>query len=480
MSKIYAEVIELQKTKETCNGWAGNDDARRSRVGAVTEVIRRTETEPMVSLERILEQQNFTEAYKRVLANKGAAGVDSMEVDELEGYLRAHPHQLSQAIRDGSYRPMPVRRCYIPKDNGEKRPLGIPTVVDRLVQQAVAQVLMQEYEPVFSKLSFGFRPWRGAHDAIDAVADMASQGYEYAIDLDLSKFFDTVNHAKMMQVLSKRIKDGRVISLIHHIFRAKISEDGKCTQPEMGMPQGGPLSPVCANILLNELDQELDRRGHKFARYADDMIILCKSQRAAERTYASIKKFIEKELKLKINEDKTKVCKLSDDIKFLGYTYYKRKARGKEIGADTGRMLWAYQAHQKAVDKYKRTVKKILDRRCPKGLEETKKKLAAYVTGWYNYFRMGMSKSKRRELDGWMRRRIRQMYWKIWKKTITKFRALVKLGVDREKAYQWANSSKAYWRVAGSWILSSTLTNKRLKELGWVGLEDREDASNVS
>lgn len=218
----------------------------------------------MVSLEKILEPTNLTEALKQVVSNKGAPGVDGMAVDELEPFIRNHPRVLSQAIRDGSFRPSPVKRVYIPKDNGEKRPLGIPTVVDRLVQQAIAQKLSEEYEPKFSDNSFGFRPNRCAHDALKRIVDNANDGYEYVIDLDLAKFFDTVNHSKMIQVLSETVKDGRVVSLVHRFFRAKINDEGKIIKPTIGMPQGGPLSPVCANILLNELDQLLDGRGHRY------------------------------------------------------------------------------------------------------------------------------------------------------------------------------------------------------------------------
>ena len=248
----------------------------------------------MVTLEAVLEQENLLRALKQVKANKGAPGVDGMKTEELVPYIKAHPNELRQAIMDGTYRPSPVKRVYIPKENGEKRPLGIPTVRDRLVQQALAQKIAEEFEPKFSNNSYGFRPYRSALNAVQAVVRYANEGYEYVIDLDLSKFFDTVNHSKMIQVLSDTIKDGRVISLIHRFFRAKIEEEGKYTKPTQGMPQGGPLSPVCANCLLNELDQELERRGHKFVRYADDMCVLLRSRRAAERAYESIRKFIEK------------------------------------------------------------------------------------------------------------------------------------------------------------------------------------------
>lgn len=420
-----------------------------------------------VNLEAVLSKANLSHALKQVLANKGAPGVDGMNTEELVPYIKAHPNELSQAIMDGTYRPSPVKRVYIPKENGDKRPLGIPTVRDRLIQQALAQKIAEEFEPRFSDSSYGFRPNLSALDAVQAVVSKANQGYEYVIDLDLSKFFDTVNHSKMIQVLSDRIRDGRVISLIHRFFRAKIEEEGRYTKPVQGMPQGGPLSPICANCLLNELDQELEKRGHKFVRYADDMCILFKSKRAAERTFISIKKFIEQKLFLEVNEDKTKICHLSQDVKFLGYTFYKRRNK------DSGGEEWKTAVHKKSRKKFKNTVREILDRRCPLGLEKCKSKLRKFITGWANYFKYGLTKSGRLKLDQWIRRRIRQMYWKIWKTPRTRVRALVKFGIPKGQAYQWGNSSKAYWRIAGSWVLSSSLTVKRLESQGgWVWLEN--------
>lgn len=421
----------------------------------------------MVTLEAVLEQENLLRALKQVKANKGAPGVDGMKTDELVPYIKAHPNELRQAIMDGTYRPSPVKRVYIPKENGEKRPLGIPTVRDRLVQQALAQKIAEEFEPKFSNNSYGFRPYRSALNAVQAVVRYANEGYEYVIDLDLSKFFDTVNHSKMIQVLSDTIKDGRVISLIHRFFQAKIEEDGKYTKPTQGMPQGGPLSPVCANCLLNELDQELEKRGHKFVRYADDMCVLLKSRRAAERAYESIRKFIEKKLFLKVNTEKTKICHLTEGIKFLGYTFYKGKNK------DKGTYEWKPAIHKKSEKKFKNAIRVILDRRCPKGLEECKVTLRRFVVGWANYFCLGMSKSRRKDLDSWIRRRIRQMYWKIWKKPRTRIRALIRFGIGKDNAYQWGNSSKGYWRISDSWILHRSLTVKRLSAEGrWTWLEN--------
>lgn len=420
----------------------------------------------MVGLEKILEPHNLTEALKQVVSNKGTPGVDGMAVDELESFIRANPGLLSHAIRDGSYRPSPVKRVYIPKDNGDKRPLGIPTVVDRLIQQAIAQQLSEEYEPKFSDNSFGFRPNRSAHDALKRIVDNANEGYEYVIDLDLAKFFDTVNHSKMIQVLSETVKDGRVVSLVHKFFRAKINEDGKITKPTMGMPQGGPLSPVCANILLNELDQLLDSRGHRYVRYADDMLLQFRSQRSAERVFTSVKKFIEEKLFLQVNVEKTKICHLSKDVKFLGHTFFKRK---NDEDVD-GKGKWRLAVHRKARKAFEQKIKALLNRKCSKGLDRCKEELRLYIRGWANYFHLGLSKVRRENYDQWIRRRIRQLYWKIWKKNPTRVRALIKLGIEQQRAYEWGNSSKSYWRVSGSWVLTRSLKNDVLQMLGWTWL----------
>ncbi len=420
----------------------------------------------MVSLEKILEPHNLTEALKQVVSNKGTPGVDGMAVDELEPFIRANPGLLSHAIRDGSYRPSPVKRVYIPKDNGDKRPLGIPTVVDRLIQQAIAQQLSEEYEPKFSDNSFGFRPNRSAHDALKRIVDNANEGYEYVIDLDLAKFFDTVNHSKMIQVLSETVKDGRVVSLVHKFFRAKINENGRITKPTVGMPQGGPLSPVCANILLNELDQLLDSRGHRYVRYADDMLLQFRSLRSAERVFTSVKKFIEEKLFLRVNVEKTKICHLSKDVKFLGHTFFKRKSDGDADGKGN----WRLAVHHKARKTFEQKIRTLLNRKCSKGLDRCKEELRLYVCGWANYFHLGLSKVRRESYDQWIRRRIRQLYWKIWKKNPTRVRALIKLGIERQRAYEWGNSSKSYWRVSGSWVLTRSLKNDVLQMLGWTWL----------
>ena len=407
----------------------------------------------MVTLEAILGRNNLNQAWKRVVANKGSAGVDGMEVQDLLPHLLEHGPELVQSIKEGRYKPQPVLRVLIPKEEkGKFRPLGIPTAVDRLVQQAVQQKLSEEYEKVFSDSSHGFRPNRSCQTAIEQSLKLANEGYVWVVDLDLAKFFDTVNHSKLLQLLSERIKDGRVISLIHKFLRAPVLEDGKTTPNTpntVGTPQGGPISPTLANIMLNELDKKLEERGHPFVRYADDMMIFCKSRKSAERTLANIKPFIEKKLFLKLNEDKTKIRYIgSTDVKFLGFGFYATK-EGK-IKA---------KPHQKSKDKCVKRLKEITSRSRGQSLEAFRKQLSEFVRGWVNYFLKSDMTIFVRDTDQWLRRRIRQIYWKQWKKVGTKYRALKKLGLSPSKAWQYANSRKSYWRIAHSWILATTLTN---------------------
>ena len=417
----------------------------------------------MVTLEAILERNNLNQAWKRVVANKGSAGVDGMEVQDLLPHLLEHGPELVQSIKEGRYKPQPVLRVLIPKEEkGKFRPLGIPTAVDRLVQQAVQQKLSEEYETVFSDSSHGFRPNRSCQTAIEQCLKLANEGYVWVVDLDLAKFFDTVNHSKLLQLLSGRIKDGRVISLIHKFLHAPVLEDGKTTPNTIGTPQGGPISPTLANIMLNELDKKLEERGHPFVRYADDMMIFCKSRKSAERTLANIKPFIEKKLFLKLNEDKTKIRYIgSTDVKFLGFGFY--AAKGRKIQA---------RPHRKSKDKCLKRLKEITSRNQGQSLEAFRKQLSEFVRGWVNYFLRSDMTGFVQETDQWLRRRIRQIYWKQWKKNRTKYNALKKLGLSPSIAWQYANTRKSYWHIANSWILATTLTNNFLRGLGWVCLGD--------
>lgn len=416
----------------------------------------------MVTLETILERRNLNEAWRRVKANGGSAGVDGMTVAELPAYLREHASEIVQTIKAGKYKPRPVRRVLIPKEEkGKIRPLGIPTAIDRFVQQAIAQELSREYEPVFSEHSHGFRPNRSCHTAINEALSYANDGYVWVVDLDLSKFFDTVNHSKLLQLLSDRIEDGRVISLIHKFLRAPISENGKETPSQIGTPQGGPVSPVLANILLNELDHELEHRGHRFTRYADDMLVFCRSKRAAERTLENLKPYIERKLFLKLNEQKTKICYIAaPELKFLGFGFWLAKTGIK------------VRPHQKSKAKCKERLRELTSRSRGQSPDDFRRKLKAFVVGWVNYFRNSSMKIFVEKTDEWLRRRIRQIYRKQWKKARTKFSALKKPGVSEGNAWEWANTRKSYWHTANSWILDTTLTNARIRDFGWVCLGD--------
>lgn len=416
----------------------------------------------MVTLEAILDRNNLNRAYKQVKANKGGPGVDGMTVDALLGYLREHSFEIVAAVKAGKYMPQPVRRVMIPKEEkGKFRPLGIPTAVDRVIQQAIAQKLSEEYEPVFSAHSHGFRPSRSCQTAINEALELANQGYVWIVDLDLSKFFDTVNHSKLLQLLSDRIEDGRVISLIHKILLAPIKEGDKITPCEIGTPQGGPVSPVLANIMLNELDHELERRGHRFVRYADDMMIFCKSRKSAERTLEHLKPYVEGKLFLKLNEQKTKICRVTaPELKFLGFGFWKSRGVVKA------------RPHQKSRAKCKQRLRDITSRSRGQSLDAFRKDLRDFVRGWVNYFKASSMKRFVRETDEWLRRRIRQIYWKQWKRVRTKYAALRKLGVSEGRAWEWANTRLSYWHTARSPILSTTLDNATLRRLGWTCLGD--------
>ena len=400
-------------------------------------------------LEAIVSAGNMNRAYKRVKKNKGASGVDGMKVDELLQYLKDHGEEIRQSILAGRYEPQPVRRVEIPKDNGKTRKLGIPTAVDRVIQQAIAQVLTPIYEPKFVETSYGFRPRRSAHDALRKSLEYLKAGCEWAVDMDLEKFFDTVNQSKLMEILAREIKDGRVLLLIHRYLRAGAIECGRFEDTEIGVPQGGPLSPLCANIMLNELDHELERRGHKFVRYADDLVILCKSKASAEQTLEHIISFIEKKLFLKVNREKTVVA-WAGRIKFLGYGYYKsRKGFGLRV-------------HQKSQAKMRKRVKELTSRRRVNDYEEWRKKLKRFVVGWVNYYRLADMKTLLESTDEWMRRRIRMVFWKKWKRVRTRYRNLRKLGISERNAGILANTRKGYWRTASSPILNMALSNERL------------------
>jgi RNA-directed DNA polymerase len=410
-------------------------------------------------LEQVLSPANLNAAYKRVLQNKGAGGIDKMEVESLKDYLIKEKETLIATILSGKYRPNPVRRVEIPKENGKRRELGIPTVVDRVIQQAITQVLSPIYEKQFSSHSYGFRPRRNAHQALQQCQRYITEGYIYAVEIDLEKFFDTVNQSKLVEVLTRTIKDGRVISLIHRYLQAGVVVANKFEHTAVGVPQGGPLSPLLSNIMLNELDKELENRGHPFARYADDSLILCKSQRGAMRTMEKLVGFIEKKLFLKVNREKSTVGYITK-IKFLGHSFYKMKGEGR------------LRIHMKSVVKMRLKIKELTSRSNGWGNARRKETLKQFITGWVNYFKYADMKKVLQATDEWYRRRLRMVFWKQWKRIGTKQANLVKLGIDKYKAWEFANTRKGYWHIANSCILSTSVTNDRLAKAGYLFLTD--------
>ncbi len=408
--------------------------------------------------ELILRKDNLNLAYKRVKSNKGAGGIDGMQVDGLLPYLRENQDTLIQEIRRGKYKPNPVRRVEIPKETkGEFRKLGVPTVVDRVIQQAITQELTPIYEEQFSENSFGFRPKRGAHDALRQCQKNVNDGYVYVVDMDLEKFFDTVCQSKLIEVLSRTIQDGRVISLIHKYLNAGVLVNGLFETTEIGIPQGGPLSPLLSNIMLNELDKELEHRGHRFVRYADDCMIFCKSRKSAKRTLENILPFIEEKLFLKVNRKKTEVAHISK-VKYLGYTFYRSKGKCR------------FRVHSKSVTKMKNKIRELTDKNNGISNIEREKKFSRYVVGWINYFKLADMKGLLIETDKWARRRIRAVYWKQWKRVRTRYRILRKLKLEHWQAIKLANSRCGYWRMAE--ILGTVLTNKIIAKLGYTSMLD--------
>ena len=423
------------------------------RIAENNDIITDFQTDNL--MEQILHKDNLNKAYKKVKSNKGAGGVDGMSVDELLGFLRDNQKQLIQQIKDGKYKPNPVRRVEIPKETkGEFRKLGVPTVVDRVFQQAITQVLSPIYEKQFSENSFGFRPNRGAHNALKQCQTNVNDGYVYVVDMDLEKFFDTVSQSKLIEVLSRTIKDGRVISLIHKYLNAGVISRGMFEKTAVGMPQGGPLSPLLSNIMLNEMDKELTRRGHRFVRYADDCMIFCKSRKSAERTLENILPYIEGKLFLKVNRTKTSVAHISK-VKYLGYSFYRYKGKCR------------FRAHPKSVEKMKNKIRELTDRSNGWGNEYRALKLTQFIRGWVNYFGKADMKSLLRSNDEWLRHRIRAIYWKQWKKVKTKFKELKKLGVEEEKAWICANMRNGNWYCSGYFVLQTAFNNKKLRELGY-------------
>jgi len=434
------------------------DKAGAPSISPATE--RRRDDRPEVKeemLERILSRDNLNLAYKRVKANKGSHGIDRMTVDELLPFLKQQGEAIRRRILTGEYNPQPVRRVEIPKPDGGVRLLGIPTVVDRLIQQAIAQELNKTIDRDFSASSYGFRPGKSAHQAILAARSYIERGYRWVVDIDLEKFFDRVNHDKLMSLVARKVKDKRVLKLIRRYLESGIMLNGVKVKSEEGTPQGGPLSPLLANIMLDELDKELEKRGHKFCRYADDCNIYLKSEKAGKRVMESITQYIEQALKLKVNRNKSAVDR-PNRRKFLGISFYLMKGKARNF------------VHKKPLTRFKTKVKAITSRSNGMSIEMRKGRLNWLINGWVNYFHIADMEKVAKELDQWIRRRIRMCYWKQWKKIRTRYENLSKLGLNKYKAWEYANTRKSYWRTAGSYVLATTLTNEYLEKQGFISM----------
>ena len=399
---------------------------------------------------KILDRNNLNEAFKRVKANKGASGIDDMDIEETKVYIKEHKNVIVWQLYNRKYQPQPVRRVEIPKPNGGKRKLGIPTVLDRVIQQAMVQVLSPMFEPHFSDNSYGFRPNRSCEKAIIKALEFMNDGYEWIVDIDLEKFFDNVPHDKLLRLVSDVVKDGNVVSLVNKFLKAGVLVENEFEETMVGTPQGGPLSPLLSNIILNKLDKELEARGLNFVRYADDIIILVKSEKAANRVMVSITDYIERKLGLKVNMTKTKVCKPSG-LKYLGFGFHKSNK-------------YEVIPHKESKIKFKRKLKGLTKRSESISLDKRFEKLNWLIRGWVNYFKISKMKTFLTSLDEWLRTRIRMIIWKQWKKPKTQENNLVICGYSRDEARGIANCRRGYMFVAHSKILQNAISKTRLSK----------------
>jgi RNA-directed DNA polymerase len=404
------------------------------------------------SMEAIVERNNLKKALARVKANKGAAGIDGMTFENLAPYLKEHWPTIRAQLLEGTYKPQPVRRVEIPKASGGLRPLGIPTVLDRFIQQAVMQVLQADWDRTFSETSFGFRPGRSAHQAVAKAQTYIASGHDAVVDIDLEKFFDRVNHDILMGLVAKRVTDKRILKLIRGFLTAGVLADGLVGPTEEGTPQGGPLSPLLSNLMLDVLDKELEKRGHRFVRYADDCNIYVRTQRAGERVMESIEQFLAKRLKLRVNKAKSAVAKPSVR-KFLGFSFTSEECPRRRIAPQS-------------IDRFKARVRELTRRTGGQSLSQVAKKLSCYLIGWRGYFGFCETPSVLRELDQWTRRRLRAIAWKQWKRGRTRFAKLRRRGVGQDLAAKAAGSPHGPWRLSNSPALTMALPNAFFAALG--------------
>ena len=457
----------MERAENAGNGGCLQRDSTEGKEYAGARSVVRPETGETESrkpelLERILDRDNLNRAYKRVKANKGAPGVDGMTVEEALPWLKGHGRELTDSIRSGKFKPDPVRRKEIPKPDGGVRKLGIPSVKDRVIQQAIAQMLTPIYEPLFTEGSFGYRPGRSAQDAIYRIRGYADEGYEWAVLLDLSKYFDTLNHEKLLNLLRREVKDERVIQLIKRFLKSGVMENGVIIETNEGSPQGGPLSPLLANVYLNEFDHEYEKRGVPVIRYADDIVLLCKSERAAGRLLESSIRYLERELKLKVNRDKSHIAKVNaaKKFKFLGFAF----GKGKD-----GIFI---RVHQKTLKKTRDKLRELTRRNRGVNVRQIMAEVKRYMQGWLNYYGIAEMKNTLNMWDGWLRRRLRMYIWKQWKEPKTRCRNLLKLGIPKKYAEWTARSRRGYWFVAGTTSVGRAISNERLVRAGYIDLSE--------
>ena len=415
----------------------------------------------MELLDKILNQENLNKAYKKVVSNKGVAGVDGITVDEVAEYIKEHKEEIISKIKERKYKPQPVKRVQIPKENGKMRNLGIPTVIDRIIQQAMVQVLSPIFEEQFNDNSFGFRPGRSCEQAVIKALEYLNDGYDWIVDIDLEKFFDTVNQDRLITIIRRTIKDGDVVSLISKYLKAGVMDKGVIKPTKVGTPQGGNLSPLLSNIMLNKLDKELTARGLNFVRYADDCIILVKSEKAANRVLNSITKFIEKKLGLKVNAEKSKVTR-PIQTKYLGFSFWATKG-GK----------WKPKPHIKSYQKLKRKLKQLTNRSWSISLDNRIKQINYVIRGWVNYFRIANMRQSIIDIDKHFRTRIRVIIWKQWKKITRREKALVQLGVEPILAHNVACTRKGYYQICKTTYVQFAINTERLRKRGLVFLLDQ-------